>query len=142
MSDSREYPTRPFAAVGAIVRKGKALLVIRRGKPPLGDEWSVPGGAVELGETMREAAVREVLEECGIEIVVSDVVDTIDIIQRDAAGRVMFHYAIADYAANWASGELHATSDVTEAHWVLPEDLDKYPMNPKTRTILEKGRVR
>ncbi len=142
MSESREYPTRPFCAVGAIVRKGRAVLVIRRGQPPRGGEWSVPGGGVELGETMREAAAREVREECGIEIVVGDVVDSIDIIQRDAAGRVQYHYAIVDFAAYWVSGELHATSDITEAYWVLPEDLDKYPMNSQTRAILKKGMVR
>lgn len=142
MSESREYPTRPFCAVGAIVRKGTAVLVIRRGKPPLGGEWSVPGGGVELGETMREAVVREVREECGIEIAVGDVVDTIDIIQRDGEGRVLFHYAIVDYVADWVGGELQATSDITEAHWVLPEDLDSYPMNPQTRVILDKGLVR
>lgn len=135
-TDSREYPPRPIAAVGAIVRKGDAVLLIRRGKPPRSGEWSIPGGAVELGETWREATAREVREECGIEIAVSDHAQVIDIIQRDEVGRVRYHYAIVDFAATYVSGELNAASDITEAHWVAPLDLDRYPMNPQTHEVL------
>lgn len=115
------------------------MLVIRRGRPPLGGEWSVPGGAVELGETMREAVAREVREECGIEIAVRDVVDTIDIVVRDPEGRVQYHYAIVDFAAGWVSGDLHAASDVTAAGWVARSELDKFHMNAQTRAIIVKG---
>ena len=138
-TDSREYPSHPIAAVGAIVRKGDSVLLIRRGKPPRSGEWSIPGGGVELGETWQEAAAREVREECGIEIAVGDHVQVIDIIQRDEAGRVRYHYAIVDFAATYVSGELKAASDITEAHWVVPRDLDRYPMNPQTREVILKA---
>lgn len=138
-TDSREYPPLPIAAVGAIVRKGDAVLLIRRGKPPRYGEWSIPGGGVELGETWQEATAREVREECGIEIAVGDHVQVIDIIQRDKAGRVRYHYAVVDFAATYVSGELEAASDITEAHWVAPQDLDRYPMNPQTREVLLKA---
>lgn len=138
-TDSREYPPLPIAAVGAIVRKGDAVLLIRRGKPPRYGEWSIPGGGVELGETWQEATAREVREECGIEIAVGDHVQVIDIIQRDKAGRVRYHYAVVDFAATYVSGELEAASDITEAHWVAPQDLDGYPMNPQTREVLLKA---
>src|SRR5512143_1960827 len=95
-TESREYPLRPIAAVGAIVRKGDAVLLIRRGKPPRLGEWSIPGGAVELGETWREATAREVREECGIEIAVDGAAQVIEIMQRDERGRIRYHYAIVD----------------------------------------------
>ncbi len=139
MNDSREYPLRPIIAVGAIVLKGDRVLVIRRGKPPRLGEWSVPGGAVELGETMRDAARREVREECGIEIALGDPVEVLDIIERDASGRVEFDYAIVDFMATWVSGELHAASDSTDARWVTRAELDQLEMNGKTRTVLQKA---
>ena len=139
MSDSRQYPPRPICAVGAIVRHGDTVLLIRRGQPPRAGEWSVPGGAVELGETLHEAIAREVREECGIEIEVGDVVAAIDIIQRDDSGRVQFHYAIVDFAGTFKSGSLNAMSDITEAHWVARGDLDRYPMNAQTRAVIEKA---
>ncbi len=139
MSDSREFPTRPIAAVGAIVFKGERVLVIRRGQPPRFGEWSVPGGAVELGETLRDAARREVREECSIEIEIGEPVAAVDIIERDPDGRVRFHYAIADFGATWVSGELHAASDSTDARWVTLAELAQLEMNPKTRAVFEKA---
>lgn len=135
-TESREYPLRPIAAVGAIVRKGDAVLLIRRGKPPRLGEWSIPGGAVELGETWREATAREVREECGIEIAVEGDAQVIEIMQRDERGRIRYHYAIVDFAATFVSGDLKPASDVTEARWVNPQDLSGYPLNPQTREVL------
>ncbi len=137
--DSREYPARPIAAVGAIVRKGDAVLLIRRGKPPRMGEWSIPGGAVEVGETWREATARELREECGIEIEVGEVAEVLEIMTRDDAGRIQYHYAIVDFNARYAGGELKAATDVSEAVWVAPRELDGYPMNPKTREVILKA---
>jgi 8-oxo-dGTP diphosphatase len=138
MANSREYPTRPICAVGAIVRKDDALLLIRRGNPPRRGDWGIPGGAVEIGETWRDAARREVREECGIEIEVGDVVDAIDIIERDDAGRVQYHYAIVDFAATYISGELRASSDALDARWVSLSELAKFPLPDRTRAVIEK----
>lgn len=136
MSESREYPGRPICGVGAFVRKGEAVLLIRRGKPPRFDEWSIPGGAVELGETWREAARREVREECSIEIAIGDVLGAIDIIERDPDGRVRFHYAIVDFMATYVRGDVRASSDAADVRWVTRDQLGQYPMNPQTRDML------
>ncbi len=139
MSDSREYPARPICGVGAFVRKGGAIALIRRGKPPRLDEWSIPGGAVEVGETWREAARREVREECGIVVEIGDVLDAIDIIERDPDGRVRYHYAIVDYMATHLQGDLSATSDASDARWVTQDQLEQYSLNPQTREMLLKA---
>lgn len=139
VSDSREYPARPICGVGAIIKQGEQVLLIRRGKAPRLGEWSIPGGAVELGETLHEAIRREVREECGIEIEIERVADAIDIIQRDSEGRIQYHYAIVDFVATFLSGEPRPSSDVTEAVWVAAGELAKYPMNPQTRAVIEKA---
>jgi 8-oxo-dGTP diphosphatase len=136
MSDSREYPVRPICGVGAFVRKADAILLIRRGKPPRFNEWSIPGGAVELGETWREAARREVREECSIEIAVGDVLDAIDIIERDPDGRIRYDYAIVDFMASYQGGDLKANSDAAEVRWITLDKLDQYPLNPQTHEML------
>lgn len=139
MDDSREYPARPLCGVGAIVKKGDTVLLVRRGKPPLSGEWSVPGGAVEIGETLQEATRREIHEETGIEISVGPVADAIEIIQRDGQGRVKFHYVIVDFVATWLRGELTAATDASEARWVPIGDLDKYNIYPRTLEVIRKG---
>lgn len=136
MNDSREYPVRPICGVGAFVRKDDAILLIRRGKPPRFNEWSIPGGAVELGETWREAAQREVREECGIEIAVGDVLGAIDIIERDPNGRIRYDYAIVDFMASYQGGDPEASSDAADVRWVTRDQVDEYPMNPQTREML------
>jgi 8-oxo-dGTP diphosphatase len=139
VSESREYPTRPICAVGAVVRKGDAILLIQRGNLPGRGDWVIPGGAVELDETWRETARREVREECGIEIEVGEIVDAIDIIVRDDAERVQYHYAIVDFAAEYVGGELHAASDALDARWVPLSELAKFPLPDKTRKVIEKA---
>lgn len=139
MTTSREYPTRPIPGVGVVVRKGDAALVIQRGNPPRRGGWSIPGGAVELGETLRAAAAREVREECGIEIALGDVIDTWEIIQRDDAGRVQYHYVLVDFVADYASGDLRAASDVLDARWLSLSELSAFPLPDKTRAVIRKA---
>lgn len=134
--DSREYPARPIAAVGVVVRKDDAVLLVRRGKPPRAGEWGIPGGVVELGETWRDAACREVREECGIEIRIEAIADAVDIIMHDDAARVQYHYALVDFAASYVSGELRASSDVVEARWVSLGELSHFPLPAKTRAVI------
>ena len=139
MMTFREYPARPICAVGAIVRKGDMILLIQRGNPPRRGDWGIPGGAVELGETWRDAARREVREECGIEIEVGEIVEAIDIIVRDDTERVQYHYAIVDFAAQYLGGELCASSDALDARWVPLNELRKFPLPDKTRAVIEKA---
>jgi ADP-ribose pyrophosphatase YjhB (NUDIX family) len=93
----------------------------------------VPGGAVELGESMREAAVREIREECGIEIRLGQVMNAFDIMSKDQAGQVKYHYVVVDFAAAYAGGELRAGDDVMDARWVRVHELEKFPLDEMTR---------
>lgn len=139
MSDSREYPSRPIPGVGVVVRKDDAVLVIQRGNPPRRSDWGIPGGVVELGETLRDAAQREVREECGIEIALGDAIDTWDLIQRDDDGRVEYHYVLVDFAADYVSGDLRAASDVLDSRWLPLSDLSVFALPDKTREVIGKA---
>ena len=99
---TREYPDYPMVGVGVVVWKDETVLLIQRGKPPRAGAWSLPGGRQELGETTREAGVREVLEETGIKIEIKDLIDVVDTINRDDSGRVRMQYTLVDYWAEWA----------------------------------------
>jgi 8-oxo-dGTP diphosphatase len=136
---SREYPSRPVCGVGVVVWKDDSVLLIQRGKAPRLGDWGLPGGVVELGETLREAARREVREECEINIALGDIVDAVDLIQRDDAAQLQFHYVIIDFAATYVSGTLHAASDVLDARWVAPRDLDAYALPTETREVIDKA---
>src|SRR6185312_15213739 len=98
MTDVRRFPERPIVAVGAVILDGDRVLLIKRGQEPLKGEWSLPGGAVESGETLAAALVREVREETCLEVEVGPVVEVLDSVRRDAEGRVEYHYIIIDYA--------------------------------------------
>jgi 8-oxo-dGTP diphosphatase len=113
----REYPSRPLIGTGVVVWHGDRVLLVRRGKPPRVGQWSLPGGAQELGETIAEAARREVREEAGIEVVLGQVVATIDMIQRDEAGRVRYHYTLIDFVAFAPDAALRPGGDAAGARW-------------------------
>lgn len=140
---SREYPAFPIPGVGVVCFKDEAVLLIRRGKEPRKGEWSIPGGAVEVDESTREAAAREFGEECGGEIALRDLVDVVDIVMRDEGGRVKYRYVLIDFWAEWVGGELRATDDVMEARWVGMGELDEYGLPEMTRGVIEKaGKMR
>ena len=115
---SREYPDYPMVGVGVVVWKDNAVLLIQRGKPPRAGTWSLPGGRQELGETTREAGVREVREETGLEVDIKDLIDVVDTIHRDDEGHVHMQYTLVDYWAEWVSGEPVAGTDAADARWV------------------------
>ena len=126
MSDNqseREYPARPMVGVGAVVWDGSRVLLARRGKPPAKDSWSLPGGLIELGETVEEAVRREVREECGIEVAVADLLGVFEPLYREPDGRILYHYVVLDFLAHHLSGELRAGDDASDARWVAPADL-------------------
>src|ERR1700726_3242241 len=148
MASSREYPERPMVGVGGvIIDQGRALL-IRRGTEPLIGEWSIPGGTLELGETLEEGVARELLEETGLRVRVLDLIEVFDRIVYTADGetaggdnleRPRFHYVIADYLCERISGEHAAASDVTDAAFAKEEELERFSLTETALRILHKA---
>jgi 8-oxo-dGTP diphosphatase len=131
----REYPKAPIVSVGAIISEGGRLVLVRRGKEPWRGLWTFPGGAVELGEPIREAVRREVLEETGLQVEVGDVYTVIDNLVPGERGRPRYHYVIVDFLARPVGGLLRAGSDVDGARWVTAADLDGLEMTEKAGQI-------
>ena len=134
---SVDYPSFPRVAVGAVVfKEGKVLLVLRS-KPPADNQWSIPGGCVELGETLQEAAQREIMEETGITIRAGEPVYTFDVIERDASGLIRFHYVIVDLSADYVRGELRSGDDAVDVSWVSSMDINNRKVSSATRKLLK-----
>ena len=112
---SREYPAHPLVGVGAVILRPGAVLLVRRAQPPAAGQWSIPGGAQELGETAEAGARRELLEETGVQAGPLTLVANVDSITPDAEGRIRFHYTILDFAGLWRAGEPVAGGDVSAA---------------------------
>ena len=130
------HPSRPLIGVGVVIWRDDRVLLIRRGKPPRQDTWSLPGGRQEWGETVAEAGRREAWEETGLQIDVRDVVAVVDLIERDAAGEVNVHYTLIDLLAEWRSGEAVAGDDATEVAWTTLDDLQRYKLWSETERII------
>jgi len=131
---SREYPIHPRVGVGAVVLDGGRVLLVKRGRPPGAGKWSLPGGLVHLGETTREAVVREIAEECGLAITAAEIVGVVDRVIRDDAGRVRYHFVLVDYLAYPDSTGLHPGSDAADARWV---DIDRVGEFDVTEGLVE-----
>jgi len=131
------YPGKPQVAVGAVVFKDERVLLVRRGQPPSEDLWAIPGGRVEIGETLQEAAEREIFEETGITIRAGEPVFTFDVIDRDRTGKIRFHYVIVDLAAFYVSGDPKAGDDAVEARWVTAQEIDELQVSAPTVTLLK-----
>lgn len=146
MPSSREYPERPVVGVGGIIiDKGRTVL-IRRGSEPLLGEWSIPGGSLEIGETLEEGVRRELLEETGIEVRVLELIEVFDRIYsgNEAASsqnkkRPRFHYVIVDYLCESVGGEPRASSDVTDLVFAREEELPQYHLTQTATRILKKA---
>jgi 8-oxo-dGTP diphosphatase len=120
---SREYPERPIAGVGAVVLDGDRVLLVQRGQAPLKGEWSLPGGALELGETLEEGIRREVLDETGLVVEPVTVVEVLDRISRDSEGRVQYHYVLVDFLCRVIGGNLACATDAADVRWTGADDL-------------------
>lgn len=132
-----EYPDAPRVGVGAVLIRDGCVLLVKRASPPSQGMWAIPGGRVELGETLQHAAERELREETGIIARAGDPIYTFDVIQRDAAGQIRFHYVIVDLWMEYVAGEVRAGDDATEARWITYSELDTLPIHPATRALLE-----
>lgn len=130
------YPARPVIAVGAVVMKECKVLLVRRGQPPNAGLWAIPGGAVELGESLQAAAERELREETNIIIRAGEPIYTFDCIDCDDKGQVRYHYVIIDLLGQYLGGEPKAHSDALEARWISAADLEALPVSENTLTLL------
>ena len=135
----REYPDRPVVGVGGVVVRAGAVLLVERAAEPLKGRWTLPGGVVELGETLEAALARELQEETGLEVRVLELVEALDRITPDDAQRVRYHYVLLDYLCEPAAGEAHAGSDVADVAWVKPEEFAAYDVPEKTRQVIQRG---
>ena len=136
---TREYPERPLVGIGVVVLASRGVLMIKRAKPPRKGQWSLPGGAQELGETVFEAAGREVMEETGLTIGILGLVDVVDSIRRDDAGKVQYHYTLVDVLARIPPGaetEPSPGSDADEAAWMPIEDIPGLGLWSETERII------
>ena len=135
----REYPDRPVVGVGGVVVDGQRVLLVRRGNEPLKGEWSIPGGAVEIGETLEVACAREVREETGLEIEVGPMVDVFDRIRLDADGRPRYHYVLVDFVCRPTGGTLACASDAIDVRWASLMELAEYGVQAATLSVIEKA---
>jgi ADP-ribose pyrophosphatase YjhB (NUDIX family) len=137
----REYPSRPIVGVGGVVFVGGRVLLIKRRFEPLAGRWSLPGGALEVGETLAEGLAREMVEETGLDVDVGPVVDVFDRITRDERGRPRFHYVLVDFLCTVRAGTPVAGSDVAEVALVEMDDLARYDLTPKTCEVIGRART-
>jgi 8-oxo-dGTP diphosphatase len=136
---SREYPDRPFVGVGAVIVEGDRVVLIRRRFDPLAGHWSLPGGMVEVGETLEHCVCREMLEETGLEVDVGPVIEVFDRITRAEDGRVQYHYVLVDYLCRPLRGTLRAASDASNAVWVRASQLSEFELTDKTFAVIARG---
>ncbi len=135
MSD-RRYPARPIVGVGTVVLDGDMVLMIQRGKPPRQGSWSLPGGAQELGETIREAARREVREETGLEIEIFGLIDVVDSVRPDTDDKIEYHYTLIDVAGHAVGGTLMAGGDAQDCRWFTRPEIDAMDIWSETKRII------
>jgi 8-oxo-dGTP diphosphatase len=131
-----EYPAAPQAAVGAIVFRDDKLLLVKRANHPGKGLWAIPGGRVELGETMKEAAMREVKEETGVRVSPKEPIYVFEVIERDNDGGILFHYVIIDLLAEYLSGEPNPGTDAIEARWISSGEMKELQVTKTTREFL------
>jgi mutator protein MutT len=139
VSDLRKYPDRPYVGVGAVVVRDGEVLIVKRKYEPLAGQWSIPGGAVELGETLESCVVREMREETGLEVAVGPVIEVFDRITKDEQGLVRYHFVLVDYLCWPVGGGLMAGSDVADARFVDPADLGQYQLTVKATDVIARA---
>ena len=139
VTDRRRYPDRPYVGVGAVIVQDGKVLLVKRKYEPLAGQWSLPGGAVEVGETLEACLVREMREETGLEVGVGPVIEVLDRITHDEEGRVMYHFVLVDYLCWPIGGALCANSDVVEAVFADPRHLLRYDLASTATAVVERA---
>jgi 8-oxo-dGTP diphosphatase len=139
VTSSREYPERPMVGVGGVVISGGRALLVRRGSAPLEGQWSIPGGMLEVGETILEGVRRELAEETGLEVRVGELIEVFERITRDGTGDMQYHFVVLDYLCEVLSGEACAGSDVVDVAWAAPAELANYAISETATSVILKA---
>ena len=132
----REHPKQPLVGVGALIVEDGKIVLIKRGKAPLLGEWSIPGGMLELGETVRQGAEREALEETGLVVRATELLGVFDRVVPDAEGKIVYHYVLIDFLCERVSGDLKAGADAADAKWFSPEEADRLSLAEDTAGVI------
>ena len=135
----REYPDFPLVGVGAIIIEDGRVLLVKRGHPPLAGEWSIPGGVLELGETLREAAIREAQEETCLTVETADLLGVYDRLLRDDNGHTLYHFVLVDFLCRRVGGEAQAADDADEVRWFTPAETRELPLAGDTAEVIRLG---
>src|SRR3974377_327940 len=136
---NREFPEHPLIGVGSIIIEEDRGVLVKRAHPPIQGHWSIPGGVLEVGEMVREAAIREAREETGLIVEPGELPGVFERILRDPSHRVQYHYVLIDFLCRRVGGELHAASDAAEVGWFKREDLDPLNLVEDTLEVIAKG---
>ena len=139
MSTKREYPETPLVGVGAIIIQGNQVVLVKRGHAPLQGKWSIPGGVLEIGETLRKAAIREAFEETGLSIEPGELLGVFERVLPDEKGRMKYHYVLIDFLCRRVAGELAAGDDADEVRWFRRDELAALELARETEEVIRKG---
>jgi 8-oxo-dGTP diphosphatase len=135
----REYPDSPLVGLGAIIIDHGRVLLVRRGHPPLAGEWSIPGGVLELGETLREGAIREAREETCLTVETTELLGVFDRVLRDDHGRILYHFVLVDFLCRRVTGEAQANDDADEVRWFTPAEATELALAEDTAEAIRQG---
>jgi ADP-ribose pyrophosphatase YjhB (NUDIX family) len=136
---TREYPDRPLIGVGSIIIENDKVVLVKRAHPPIQGQWSIPGGVLEVGELVREAAIREAQEETGLIVEPGELLGVFDRVLRDPDNRVQYHYVLIDFLCRRIGGELLAASDASEVRWFTRAELTSLNLAEDTLVVIQKG---
>jgi ADP-ribose pyrophosphatase YjhB (NUDIX family) len=135
----REYPAHPVVGVGAVVVRDGRALIVRRAHEPRKGEWSLPGGMLDLGESLADAVRREVREETGLDVEVGPIIETFDRVHRDGDGRIRYHFVIVDFVCWSNNGDAIAGSDAEAVAWVTADEIERYGVNQHAGAVIVRG---
>jgi mutator protein MutT len=136
----RKYPVQPIAGVGAVIVNSRKILLVKRSFEPGKGKWTIPGGLVELGETPEETVIREVMEECGLEVENPALIDVVNNVMLDKKRKIKYHFIILDFLVELKGGRLVPNEEILEAKWVPLEDVEKYNLTSSFREFFQRNR--